>query len=291
MPSQLKTFGKTGAKVSEIGVGTFYDTGWIIRSKIFGPPRTAGKRRVEAIRAAIESGINLIDTAEIYGSESLVGEAIKGFDRESLFLATKVFPTNFSPSRLERSCDRSLRELGVKYIDLYQLHFPLGSKRTVSALRTMEKLIDSGKIRYIGISNFSLEQTKMAVESLKEHPLVSTQMHFSLIRRDVEYSGLLKYCIENNISILAYYPLGHGKLLSSDYASNAAVRKISEKYGNKTLSQIVLNWFISKFENVYPIPRASNPDHVRENSGSMGWKMEADDIAQLEKVFLEKTEH
>ncbi|MEM0158393.1 MAG: aldo/keto reductase [Thermoplasmataceae archaeon] len=285
MGEHLKQFGRAEAKVSEIGVGTFYDAAWILRSRFAAPSKSEKARRIEAIKAALDSGINLIDTAEIYGSETLVGEAIKGYDREGLFIATKVFPTNFSPSRLERSCERSLRKLGVKYIDLYQLHFPLWQNRISDALHTMERLVDQGKIRYIGISNFSLKQTKMACEALRKHPLISTQMNFSLMHRDIEMD-ILPYCVENNIEVLAYYPLGHGKLLNQGLWSSEQIQNISKKYGGKTLSQIVLNWFVSKYNNVFPIPRASNPDHVRENAGAMGWRMEKEDIQILESLAI-----
>ncbi len=274
-------FAGSDVKVSPIGVGTYYDFRWIAPARLLGI-MPGKERRISAIRAAIDSGINLIDTAEIYQSEPLVAEAIKGLPREDLFLATKVWPANFSYEKLIKSCERSLRKLNTSYIDLYQMHFPSSSKsKMLEGLKAMEHLVDQGKIRYIGISNFSLDQTKMVVESLKKHPLSSTQMNFSVAHRNIE-KDILPYCRENRISILAYFPLAHGKLTSESALGQNVLKEIERNHGKKSITQIALNWFISKYNFVFPIPRASNPDHVRENAGAMGWRMTPEEIALLE---------
>ena len=276
-------FGKTGAKVSPMGMGTYYDPGWIFSAKLLkrqGNP----DNKVKAIKAGVEAGINLIDTAELYESENLVKQAIQEIPREDLFIATKVWPTHFSYDKVIKSCDRSLRKLGMKYIDLYQLHFPSKTKKIDETMKAMEHLVNEGKIRHIGISNFSLDQTVKAVEALKKYDLVSTQMNFNLSHRNIE-GDLLPYCRENKISILAYYPLGHGKLVSPDSSTSEVFKEISQNHGGKTAPQIVLNWFYSKFDFVFPIPRASNADHVMENAGSKGWKMSQDEVSKLESVF------
>ena len=199
-----------------------------------------------------------------------------------MFIATKVWPSHFSYDKIMKSCDRSLRNLGLKQIDLYQLHFP-GKKIAINeTMRAMEELVDQGKIRHIGISNFNLNQTREAMDALKKHEIVSTQMHFSLIRREIE-RDLIPFCKDNNISVLAYYPLGHGKLSRGRIDRKPIFKEIEEKHGGKTVPQIVLNWFLSKYDFVFPIPRASDPDHVRENAGSIGWKMTPTEIENLEK--------
>lgn len=277
------SFGKTEDKVSPMGIGTYYDPGWIFSAKLL-KRQTGTGQKVKAIRAGLENGVNLIDTAELYESENLVGEAISGFEREDLFIATKVWPSHFSYDKVIRSCERSLKKLGLKYIDLYQLHFPSRFRDLGETLRAMETLVDKGMIRHIGISNFSLELTKKAVESMKKYNISSTQMNFSVAHRNIE-RDLLPFCRENGMAILAYYPLGHGKLVSADSASNGAISEIGNNHGGKTAPQIALNWFISKYDFVFPIPRASNPDHVKENSGSMGWKMSDEEITRLESSF------
>lgn len=274
-------FAASDAMISPVGVGTYYDFRWIVPARLFGI-MSGRERRIAAIKAAIESGINLIDTAEIYQSEPLVAEAIKDTPREDLFLATKVWPGNFSYDKLIRSCERSLKKLKTGYIDLYQMHFPSRSTSKIQeGLRAMEHLVDQGKIRYIGISNFSLEQTKMVVQSLKKHPLSSTQMNFSVAHRNIE-KDIIPFCRENRISILAYFPLAHGKLTAESALGSKVLKEIEKNNGKKSITQIALNWFISKYDFVFPIPRASNPDHVRENAGAMGWRMTPDEIALLE---------
>lgn len=282
MPDRV-SFGKTGEKVSPMGIGTYYDPGWIASAKVL-KRQSDPSRKIEAIRAAVDSGVNLIDTAELYESENLVGEAIRPYEREDLFIATKVWPSHFSYDKVIRSCERSLKKLGMDYIDLYQLHFPSRFRNLEETMRAMEHLVDQGKIRHIGISNFSLDLTRRASEALKKNELASTQMNFSVSHRNIE-EDLLPYCRENGIAILAYYPLGHGKLVTPDSSSNGIISEIAGNHGGKTVPQIVLNWFMSKYDFVFPIPRASNPDHVRENAGSMGWKMSGEEITKLESAF------
>lgn len=232
----------------------------------------------------MEAGVNLIDTAELYESENLVKKAIEPFEREELFIATKVWPSHFSYDRVIRSCERSLKKLGMDYVDLYQLHFPSRFRNISETMRAMEHLMDQGKIRNIGISNFDLERTKTAAESLKKYEIASTQMNFSVAHRNIE-EDLIPYCRDNKIAVLAYYPLGHGRLVSPDSKTSEVLKDISEKHGGKSPPQIALNWFMSKYDFVFPIPRASNEDHVRENSGSMGWAMSEDEIRKLEQSF------
>lgn len=280
---QRVEFGKTGEKVSPMGIGTYYDPGWIASAKLLKRQGNS-ESKIKAIRAGVEAGVNLIDTAELYESENLVQEAVSDIPREDLFIASKVWPSHFSYDKVIRSCDRSLKKLGMDYIDLYQLHFPSKTKDIGETMRAMEYLVDQGKIRHIGISNFSLEQTKAAVNALRKHEISSTQMNFNISHRNIE-ADILPYCRENGIAILAYYPLGHGKLVSPNSSARAVVEEIGRNHGGKTPPQIALNWFYSKFNFVFPIPRASNADHVSENAGSMGWKMTSEEISKLESAL------
>lgn len=280
---QRINFGKTGAKVSPMGIGTYYDPGWIASAKLL-KRQSNSENKIRAIRAGIESGVNLIDTAEMYESENLIREAVKGIPREDLFIASKVWPSHFSYDKVIRSCNRSLKKLGMDYLDLYQLHFPSRTKDIGETMKAMEHLVNQGKIRHIGISNFSLDQTKAAVEAMNKHKISSTQMNFNISHRNIE-ADLLPYCRENGIAILAYYPLGHGKLVSPDSSVKHVVEEIGKNHGGKTSPQIALNWFYSKYDFVFPIPRASNADHVTENAGSMGWKMTNEEIASLESAL------
>lgn len=266
--------------ISPIGVGTYYDPSWIAAARLL-KVRKGKEQKVRAIKTALESGINFIDTAEMYQTEPLVREAIQGYDRDSIFIATKVLPTHYTYEKLIKSCNRSLKNLGVKYIDLYQLHMQSSQSKIEEALRAMEFLMDQGKIRHIGISNFDLAHMKMASEYLKKYRISSTQMNFNVAHRNIE-RDIVPYCKDERISILAYFPLSHGKLVNSDERVKQVMETISQNHGKKTMAQIVLNWFISKYDFVFPIPRASNPEHVKENAGAMGWKMNQEEIRMLE---------
>ena len=275
-----KTFGKTGEKISAIGMGTYYDPLWIAGS-IF-KIKSNSKLHIDAIRKGIENGINLIDTAEIYGTETLVSKAIKELERDKLFIATKVFFNHLSGEKVKRSCERSLKRLGLKYIDLYQIHFPSSTVRIQETLGAMEELVDQGKIRYIGISNFDLKRTEDAVSSMKRHEIVSTQMPYNILNRKIE-SGLKQYCDKNNMAILAYYPLAHGKITGKRTQVDPVIREISERH-RAPMTHIAIQWLLGRGENVFPIPRASNPAHVEENSRFQELELDAGDMEKLEKI-------
>jgi diketogulonate reductase-like aldo/keto reductase len=279
---EYKIFGKTGFKVSSIGMGTYYDFSYIIVSRIFGI-KMHKERSIAALRLGLENGINLIDTAEIYETEPLVAEAIKGYKRDEIFIATKVWPTHLRYNNVIKACENSLKRLQINYIDLYQIHWYNPRAPLEETMKAMEYLVDVGKIRYIGISNFNLEQTIRAQNSLKKYELVSTQMRYNLLERNIE-KDILPYCIKNNIAILAYYPLAHGKLskLSPNYEN--IFKEIQKKYGNKTPAQIALNWLLSKHDIVFPIPRASNPVHVKENLEAVGWRLSKEDLVLLDEI-------
>ncbi|MGC8515569.1 MAG: aldo/keto reductase [Thermoplasmata archaeon] len=277
---EYREFGKTAFKLPIFGMGTYYDPGWIAAAKLLKmKPRS--EMHLKAINTGLDQGINFIDTAEIYGTEPLIAKAIAGRKRDELFIATKVWRSNLDYDSVIKSCNRSLKNLQTSYIDLYQIHFPNKRIKISETMRAMEYLVKEGKIRHIGISNFSLRQMLDAEETLKTNELASTQMPYSLVDGKIE-KDILPHCRDTKIAVLAYYPLGHGKLGSENAFLSAAVADISRNHGGKSLSQIALNWFYSKNENVFPIPRASNPEHVSENVGSVGWRLSIDEISRLE---------
>ena len=273
---RYKPFGATGAKVSEIGMGTYYDPVWIATA-ILGWRRGAS-RKVAALKTGIEGGINLIDTAEIYGSEPLVARAVQGFKRDDLFIATKVWPNHLHRDALIRALEKSLSRLQLSYVDLYQIHFPNHRVPIAETMAAMEEAKEMGKIRHVGVSNFSLKELQEANASLRRSQIDSNQVPYSLVNRAIE-GDLLPYCAREKIAILAYFPLGHGKLVSS----GRKTRDLRERY-SKTSSQIALSWLASR-ENVFPIPRASNEEHVRENLQASEWQMKEEDVVELEKRF------
>jgi diketogulonate reductase-like aldo/keto reductase len=269
----------SGPKVSEIGMGTYYDPQWIATAKSIGWMRGASAK-VDAMKAGLEGGMNFIDTAELYGSEPLVARAIAGRRREDLFIATKVWPNHLRRDALVRALDKSLKRLQTPYVDLYQVHFPNTKVPIEETMAAMEQMKDAGKTLAIGVSNFSLQQTKDASAALKKSQLASNQVDYSLVNREIE-AGLLPYCESNKISVICYYPLGHGKLAGA--GAGGKMEAICKEY-SKTSSQVALNWLVEG-RNVFAIPRASRAEHVRENLGASGWELKPEDKSRLESAF------
>jgi diketogulonate reductase-like aldo/keto reductase len=261
--------GNTGEKLSSIGLGT-----WKLGRN--------EESEIEALNAGFDLGINFIDTAEVYGTEPLVRKAI--MHRKGLFIATKVSPTHFSYKDVISSCNASLEKLGVKTIDLYQLHWPSKSVPIKETMQAMEELVKAGKIRYIGVSNFSVKEMKEAQEALKSNELVSNQVEYSPLVRYVE-KEITEYCSREHISIIAYSPLARAHLFDSKYKKLAEFLSLTgEKYG-KSAVQVAINWLVSK-GNVIPIPKAGNKEHVLELVGATGWRLKKEDVEALNH-FLE----
>ncbi|MCL4343549.1 MAG: aldo/keto reductase [Nitrososphaerota archaeon] len=269
---KYKTFGPDGRKVSEIGIGTYYDPAWIAWSRLHW---LRGRReKVKAIRAGLENGCNMIDTAEIYGSEPLVREAIKGHDREQLFISTKILP--FHIGSFMKSLESSLDRLGTKYVDLYLIHWRTGEGRIRQAMSAMEEAHESGLIKMIGVSNFDLGQTQFARQCLKKNTISAVQLEYNIFNRRAE-KDILPYCEKENIAFMAYYPLAHGKLVG-----NEALGRIARDAG-VTPAQLALKWLLRK-QAVFPIPRASREQHVVENIRASDLEV---DEKMLDKVDTE----
>ncbi len=267
---EKRELGRTGEKVPVIGMGT-----WEIGD-------TQNQRcalEIQAIRRGIELGMTLIDTAEMYGqgnAEKLVGEAIKGV-RDQVFIATKVSPEHFGYEDVLHACESSLKRLGVKYIDLYQLHWPSNTVPIDETMKAMEELVARGKIRYIGVSNFSVTQTLKAREALPKSEVVSNQVRYSLTHRAIE-SELLPFCEREKLTVIAYSPLDTGKLPSSKIP-----KAILDKYGI-TPAQLMLDWVTSR-DAVIAIPKASKVQHVEENAEAIRTRISDDDCHALSLKF------
>ena|SRR5271170_1403659 len=271
-----KQFGKTGRVVTEIGMGTYYDKPWIRVAKHGFAIGAA--RKIKALRAGLDGGMNLIDTAEAYFSEPFVAKAIKGRKRDELFIATKVWLDHLHRDDLVMALEKSLRRMELTYVDLYQVHFPNSDVPIAETMGAMEEMMSKGRIRAIGVSNFSLEQTMEANSALARSEIAASQVNYSLVHRKVE-KDIIPYCQQNGIAVLAYYPLGHGTLAKPSPKVEAICRKNS-----KTAAQVALNWLVSK-PNVFAIPRASRANHVVEDLGGGDWRLSDGDIAELEREF------
>jgi myo-inositol catabolism protein IolS len=273
---------------------------------------------VAALQAAVEVGITTIDTAEIYGdgySERLVGTALAP-QRDRLIYATKVFPTHLSYDQVIAACDRSLKNLQTDYIDLYQIHWPAGffNSEIVPLEETMAAMVhlkEQGKIRAIGVSNFSREQV---AEAATYGQIDSLQPPYSLVWRPVE-ADAMPYCIEHNITILAYSPLAQGlltgkfgpnldlakgdvratnKLFQPDHyarvqAAIAQLRPIAEGYGI-TLGQLALAWLMGQPQTCV-IAGARNAQQVRENAIATHIHLSDADRAEIDAIGRTVTDH
>ena len=246
----FKQLGNTGAQIPEVGIGTWDYHG--------GP---------EPLRKGLEAGALFVDTAELYGSEPVVAEAIRGL-RDRVFLATKVSPQHFRRADLFKSADDSLARLRTDYIDLYQLHKPNDRIPLEETLGAMEDLVERGKVRFIGVSNFSLEQLQRARRAMRKHPLVSNQVRFSLIDRTIT-KGLLAYCQANQVTVIAYSPLARGLAGILDCDPQGALSSLAAETG-RSPAQIALNWCICQL-GVVAIPKGNSERHILENCGASGW--------------------
>jgi diketogulonate reductase-like aldo/keto reductase len=279
---ERKSLGKTGESVAVIGLGT-----WNMGGRE-SPDYRDDERFIEAIRYAVELGMNHIDTAEMYAAghaEELVGEAVKQFSRDEVFIATKVWPSNLRYEDVIRSCRRSLERLQLKYVDLYMVHWPNPRIPLQETMKAMEKLVKDGLIRYIGVSNFDVELLEEAMNALKREEIVANQVEYSLEAREVERE-LIPFCERNGITVTAYTPLGKGRI-PAEAASNTPRGKIlaemAQRYG-KTPVQIALNWVIWR-PNVITIPKAARKEHLEENAGAAGWRLTEEDYKRLSAAY------
>jgi diketogulonate reductase-like aldo/keto reductase len=259
---ERKELGRTGERVPVLGMGT-----WEI-----GDAQSDGRAdEIRALRRGVELGMSLIDTAE-----RLIGEAIKDV-RDEVFIATKVSPQHFGYDDIITSCEASLNRLGVKQMDLYQLHWPSSRIPIEQTMKAMEELVSRGRIRYIGISNFSVAQTARAMEALPRSEIASNQVNYSITHRDIE-SELLPFCEKEKITVIAYSPLDTGKL-----PSRKIPKALLDRYG-MTPAQLMLNW-VTWREGVIAIPKAAKVEHVEENAASVDVRISADDYQALSRAF------
>lgn len=264
--SDRKPIGMTGETVSAVGLGT-----WAIRDY---------RRAEEVLAAAPSYGIDNIDTAEMYCSgaaEELVGRMLKRVGREAFFITTKMLPHHLrSRDEVLRAARASLRRLGLPHVDLLLIHWPEPTLPISTQVRNFEAVYEEGLARYIGVSNFSAREMRVAMESLKSAEIVVNQVRYSVLSKEVEH-GLLQEAIKAGITIQAYTPLERGEV-----TRHPVVRGIARKVG-KTPIQVALNYLISR-PRVVAIPKTERLGHLREIAGAMGWRLGEAEIEVLEDV-------
>ncbi len=312
-----RILGKSDLSVSTIGYGA-----WGIGGEPFW--KTEGEENsIRSIEKAIDFGINFFDTAPVYGfgySEELLGKVLHS-KRKDVIIATKcglrwekkeikALEKRSSKESILEEIDLSLQRLRTDYIDLYQVHWP---DETTPIEETMDALLQiqkAGKIRYIGVSNYSVDQMK---ESLKYGQIVSLQPMYSMLERDIE-EEILPFCIENNIGIICYSPLASG-VLTGKYDESTKfedwrgqgiignftgdvfishvkkvkeITKIAQKYG-KTTAQLAINWLLHQRGVTTAIVGVKNPDQVEQNTGAVGWDIPGDDLKTISNILDERS--
>jgi len=307
---EYRKLGGSGLNVSAVGLGTgiIGGEGWSAEDD---------EKSISAIQRAIDLGINLIDTAPIYGrghSEVIVGRALRG-RRQKAIIATKCGNNwdqsninkvwrDSSRKRLLKEIDDSLRRLGVDVIDLWQVHWPDPNTPLRETMETMLKIKEQGKIRAIGVSNFSVQQIG---QSMKYAPVVSDQPPYNILERDVE-KEILPFCRSNNVGVIAYSATCKGILSGRyrtvgdevpwyyaedpDFKENFernlrivdALRPIASKYG-RTPAQFAINWVINRPGVTAALMGSRTAARVEENAGAAGWKISPEDLEKVEKIL------
>jgi diketogulonate reductase-like aldo/keto reductase len=255
-----------GTEVPALGLGTWH----------MGERGGEAKTEVAALKLGIELGVQLIDTAEMYGNgraEELVAEATRG-QRDKLFIVSKVYPHNASRSGVPAACERSLKRLRSDRIDLYLLHWR-GSHPLAETVEAFEKLRAEGKIRYWGVSNFDTSDMSEVTGLPDGIHCVSNQVLYHVGSRGIEYD-LLPWCTEHKIPIMAYSPVGQGGRLLQSRALAAVAKR-----HNASPAQIAIAWTM-RHGNVISIPKASDLRHVRENAVAGEIALNEEDLAAID---------
>ncbi|MFH1856015.1 MAG: aldo/keto reductase [Candidatus Omnitrophota bacterium] len=308
---RYKKIPKANLNVSVISLGT-----WVFGGGEWGPADE--KECVESVNAALECGINLIDTAPVYGgglSEQIVGKAIKG-ERDKVIIATKCgligrgknMRIDLTPRSIREEIEGSLKRLGMDYVDIYQCHWPDENTPVEETMAEMLRLKKEGKIKHIGVSNFDLPLLEKAIAVAE---IAVVQNHYSLLERSIE-KDFLPFCEKNEIGVLSYGSLGGG-ILTGKYAKQPSIGKgdarsffykfykgeefakslkvinvlkeISSKNG-KPLNQIALNWINQKKGVVCAIAGGRNRDQARMNALSADWLLDEEDLKKLDAAKI-----
>jgi aryl-alcohol dehydrogenase-like predicted oxidoreductase len=316
----VRKLGYTDLELTTVGLGTWAMGGpWL-----YGWGPQDDDEAISAVLTALEKGINWIDTAPVYGlghSEELVGKALKQTSQKPL-IATKCgllwseqnhrIPC-LEAGSIREECHTSLKKLGVDVIDLYQMHWPQPDEDIEKGWEEMAKLAEEGKVRYIGVSNYSVEQIKRIQ---KIAPVASLQPPYSMLHREAE-DELLSYCAENNIGVVAYSPMQRGlltgkfsperleALASDDHRRKNPdfqdpqftatlqfvdeLRPIAERNG-RTLAQLAISWVLRRPEVTAAIVGARRPEQIVETAPASDWDLSRDDIDEIEQLLGKRQE-
>ncbi len=301
--------GKSDVYISPLGLGTW---AWGDTS-VGGHGESYGDNDFkQSYDASLKSGINFIDTAEAYTageSERMLGRLVRETStRKQVIIATKFSPHRwrFMRGQLVVALRRSLKRLGLSYVDLYQIHWPTRNVPIETWMHAMADAVEAGLIRAVGVSNFTVEEMKRAHAALATRgvPLASNQVPYSLLHRIPEKDGMIDLCRELGVTIIAHSPLYQG-VLTGKYTREhhppgsrgqkynhefltkvqqllGLMKEIGQAHAGKSHSQVALNWTMRK--GTVPIPGAKNVKQAQENLGSLGWSLSDDEVSALDKA-------
>jgi diketogulonate reductase-like aldo/keto reductase len=258
----------SGEQVTALGQGTWY---------LGDDPRRRAEE-IAALRLGLDLGLTVVDTAEMYGdgaSEELVGEAVAG-RRDEVFLVDKVLPHHATRAGTVRACQDSLRRLRTDRIDLYLLHWR-GRVPLAETLAGFADLVDAGAIRYWGVSNFDRDDMEQLYGLPGGAAVATDQVLYNLTRRGPEYD-LLPWCGEHRVPVMAYSPIEQGRLLAEP-----ALTEVARRHG-ATPAQVALAWVLHRDATI-AIPKAGDPEHVRENAAARDLALTGDDLEALDAAF------
>ncbi|MFO7710885.1 MAG: aldo/keto reductase [Candidatus Woesearchaeota archaeon] len=246
-----------GIEIPKIGLGTWQNKD----SSVY-----------ESVRIAVSEGYRHIDTAEMYENEREIGNAIKG---ENLFVTSKIWMSNLTYEKAHKALQGSLRRLQRDHIDLYLIHWPTNDMDVDGTFRAFREMLDSGKVRAIGVSNFTIQHLKKTMKYASKHGVVisanQVEYHPGLNQQE-----LLNFCREHDILLIGYSPLGRGRVLDMPL-----VTAIAEKY-DKTPGQVSLRWLIQK--GIAVIPKSKSKEHIRENLQIMDFELTAEEMEQIDAL-------
>jgi diketogulonate reductase-like aldo/keto reductase len=260
----------SGEKVPALGQGTWH----------MGEDPALRRDEILALRTGLDLGMTLIDTAEMYvGAEDLIREAIAG-RREECFIVDKVLPAHATRAGTLRACENSLRQLVTDRIDLYLLHWR-GQVPLDETVEAFERLVDDGKIRYWGVSNFDVKDMNDLFEIIEIDPQTN-QVLYNLTHRGIEWD-LMKWCRDHDMPTMAYSPIDEGALIG-----NRALDRVAERH-RASPAQIALAWVL-RHPDVIAIPKAGKAEHVRYNGSALDIQLTPRDLRDLDNVFDAPTE-
>lgn len=231
-----------------------------------------GETVKRSVKVALEGNYTHVDTAEGYQNEAEIGEALSDFDRDELFLTSKVLPSNLDYESVIESCEQTLNRLNTDYLDLYLIHWPNPAISLRETLDAMEHLYEEGKIRNVGVSNFTAYQLSNALH-ISNVPIAVNQIEYHPYFQRPE---LLDYCKETDVTVEAAAPLARKEVLGDE-----TLQELAEKY-DKSPAQIILRWAIEK--DIVVIPKSSSPDHIADNIEVFNWSLDAADHERIDAL-------